>query len=407
MIMKKFKKIANTILACLLIAAVFVLPILADEINDLQEENEELESQIAEERARIDEIMGNIGSIEDFIYELDAEIGRIQAIVDEYQAEADEKQAAIDRLQADIDDKQEEMDKQYGYMKKRIQYFYENGNMSFIDALFSSENIAEALSKLQYIAELTNYDREMIAKIEEAKKEIEKNKLQIQMELAEIEQLKAAQLAQQGVIEDARAEQRKQLDMAYAEKYEAEEAMNAMAAEIEANEERIAEIVAAYDDQTGHSGGNYSYSGAAFLWPLPAPYYRNYITSWFGYRDDADVIATGASYYHSGIDIYAPYNTPIYAVLDGVVVANFWSDGIGNVVALYHGDGLYTEVHHMNSRSPLAIGTEVSQGDVIGYTGATGWYVTGPHLHFGVCLGDSGWALATEYVDPAPYLGLY
>ena len=407
------KKIFRIIIAALMIGTLTTMTLFADDIDDLVEENEELESQIEEERARLDEIQSNITNIEDYIMEIDSEIYRIQSTIDDYAQQAEEKQAQIEQLQREIEEKQAEMDKQYEAMKKRIKYFYENGNVTFIDALFSSESIADALSKLQYIAQLTNYDREMIENLRITKEAIEANKAEVEKQLAEIENLKAAQVAQQELLDEARAQKEYELEMAYSEKYEAEEAMAAMAAEIEANEEKIAELVRWYDEQRAaqqggdNSGGGYMYVGGDFMWPLPSPYGPDCITSRFGYRDDPDVLATGAGTFHAGLDIWAPEGTPIYAVLDGVIVANFYSDSIGYVVALYHGDGVYTEMHHMCQSSPCAVGDYVSQGDVIGYVGSTGWYVTGAHLHIGVCLGDSGWALSSNYVDPAPYLGLY
>lgn len=83
---------------------------------------------------------------------------------------------------------------------------------------------------------------------------------------------------------------------------------------------------------------------------------------------------------HKGIDIGAPYGSPIHAAMDGVVAFAGRSGGYGNFVKLSHGGGLASGYGHM-SRIAVAPGTHVSQGQIIGYVGSTG-LSTGPHLHY-------------------------
>jgi hypothetical protein len=85
---------------------------------------------------------------------------------------------------------------------------------------------------------------------------------------------------------------------------------------------------------------------------------------------------------HPGIDIDAPYGTPIHAAGNGVVIWAGWQGGYGNFVLIDHGRGLVTGYGHQ-SRIAVTRGQTVTQGDVIGYEGSTG-YSTGPHVHFEV-----------------------
>lgn len=85
---------------------------------------------------------------------------------------------------------------------------------------------------------------------------------------------------------------------------------------------------------------------------------------------------------HKGIDIAAPYGSPIYAALDGVVSFAGRSSGYGNFVKLSHNGGIVSGYGHM-SRIAVSPGTRVSRGQVIGYVGSTGMS-TGPHLHWEV-----------------------
>ena len=103
------------------------------------------------------------------------------------------------------------------------------------------------------------------------------------------------------------------------------------------------------------------------------------ITSSFGYRMHP---LLGYLKMHKGLDIAAPYGSPIYAALDGVVQGAGRSGGYGNFVKLIHGGNLASGYGHM-SRIAVARGQRVRQGQVIGYVGSTGMS-TGPHLHWEV-----------------------
>jgi murein DD-endopeptidase MepM/ murein hydrolase activator NlpD len=85
---------------------------------------------------------------------------------------------------------------------------------------------------------------------------------------------------------------------------------------------------------------------------------------------------------HKGLDIGAPYGSPIHAMTDGIVAFAGRSAGYGNFVKLVHGGGLASGYGHM-SRIAVSSGTRVRQGEVIGYVGSTGMS-TGPHLHWEV-----------------------
>jgi murein DD-endopeptidase MepM/ murein hydrolase activator NlpD len=124
------------------------------------------------------------------------------------------------------------------------------------------------------------------------------------------------------------------------------------------------------------------------IWPDEGP-----IASGFGPRD------IGAGYeFHPGIDIAVPEGTPIHAALSGTVVftePEASSGGYGNYTCIDHGGGLSTCYAHQTSFA-VSAGQSVSQGEVIGYTGCTG-YCLGPHLHFEV-------RIFGEVTDPMGYL---
>ena len=85
---------------------------------------------------------------------------------------------------------------------------------------------------------------------------------------------------------------------------------------------------------------------------------------------------------HRGVDYAAPVGTRVRAVSDGVVEMATRQGGYGNIVVIRHQGQYSTAYAHLSGFAPgVHKGARVSQGDIIGYVGQTGW-ATGPHLHY-------------------------
>ncbi|HSH52281.1 MAG TPA: peptidoglycan DD-metalloendopeptidase family protein, partial [Bacteroidales bacterium] len=87
---------------------------------------------------------------------------------------------------------------------------------------------------------------------------------------------------------------------------------------------------------------------------------------------------------HTGVDYAAPAGTPIYSIGDGTVIRKGYTKSAGYYIKIRH-NSVYTSGYNHLSRYPKGIkkGQRVSQGQIIGYVGRTG-YATGPHLDFRV-----------------------
>ncbi len=85
---------------------------------------------------------------------------------------------------------------------------------------------------------------------------------------------------------------------------------------------------------------------------------------------------------HTGVDYAAPRGTPIWATADGIIDFVGVKGGYGNAIEIRHTGGITTLYGHMSGfAAGSKRGARVSQGQIIGYVGATGW-ATGPHLHY-------------------------
>ena len=113
---------------------------------------------------------------------------------------------------------------------------------------------------------------------------------------------------------------------------------------------------------------------------LRAPLKFNRVSSRFNLRRRHPL--WNSSMPHRGIDYAAPSGTKVHAAGDGVVTIAGKTKPNGNYIVLRHGERYQTKYLHLsNFARGIRRGQNVSQGDVIGYVGATGW-ATGPHLHY-------------------------
>jgi murein DD-endopeptidase MepM/ murein hydrolase activator NlpD len=124
------------------------------------------------------------------------------------------------------------------------------------------------------------------------------------------------------------------------------------------------------------------------LWPV-----LGRITSGFG--EIRQVVSSGGTRPHKGVDIAAPVGTRILAPANGVVSFAGRELTYGNLVCIDHGHGFLTKYGHLQEL-PVKTGTKVERGQIIGKVGVTG-QTNGPHLHYEVCLRGSP-------VNPVSYL---
>jgi murein DD-endopeptidase MepM/ murein hydrolase activator NlpD len=112
------------------------------------------------------------------------------------------------------------------------------------------------------------------------------------------------------------------------------------------------------------------------------------VTDIFGFRQVHPV--TREKSCHSGIDFRARRGTPVYAVTDGWITIKAEYENYGKMLELTHDDNeaVSTRYAHLKSfASGIELGTEVSKGQVIGYSGRSG-RVNAAHLHFEIHVND-------------------
>jgi len=374
---------------------------LKGQISDLKDERSAIKKEMAGLRSQINE---NMSEMEKLIAEknaIDQEIG----LLNEQIANINEQITIYGML---IADKQEELDEAKARLeqlrqqnKERIRAMEEEGSLSYWSVLFKANSFSDLLDRLNMIEEIAEADMRRLEEMNAAAEAVEEAQLALENEKAALEDTKAELNGLQEELEVKRlaadellAELHKQgeaLEVLMAEQEAADEALQAeiAAAEKEYNKEysrlqeeerKRQEEEKKKQEQANKNNGNANGGGAATsnaTWMIPCSYV--YLSSPFGYRVHP---IHGTYGFHSGVDLAAPGGTPIKATRSGTVTRATYDSASGYYVSVNHGDGFSSSYLHM-THYIVGVGDKVSQGQVIGYVGSTGWS-TGNHLHFSI-----------------------
>ena len=249
----------------------------------------------------------------------------------------------------------------------------EEGEVSYWSILFNSSSFSDLLDRFIMVEEIIDYDNAVMDQLIAIREQIEVDK-------AELEEVRRGQQAAKEELEAAKAELKAQeskveqlIREISAKEDELEKAEAQLKAAAEAMDKEIREKERALAAQLAKI-----VSEAGFIWPLKSD---KTLTSLFGNRIHP---ITGKANNHSGVDIASAGGTPILAAKSGLVTTSGYNNSYGNYVVVSHGGGQSTLYAHMSSRA-VSEGQSVTQGQTLGYVGSTG-SSTGNHLHFEVRL---------------------
>jgi murein DD-endopeptidase MepM/ murein hydrolase activator NlpD len=250
--------------------------------------------------------------------------------------------------------------------KERVVAIYKKSQLRFIDSLIRSQSPTDYMDYLYFQRKVIDFDKKLLDTLKSQSEDIAKYGSSLEEETKRIEQITSKL---KNIEEDITYQQKKQKEIL--SKLRQETAMYE-SSERQLERESIKLVYKISELSTGKNDN--PESTGSFSYPVRAP-----ITSPSGPRRHP---IFGVRSMHSGIDLAAPYGTPIKASEGGVVIYSGWYGGYGKVVILDHAKGFSTLYAHLSS-TKVGVGARVKQGEVVGFEGSTG-YATGPHLHFEV-----------------------
>ena len=168
-----------------------------EQIADVQAQKDAAQAELAQEQANMASLESKKQELESYLEELNAQYTDLTNSVSELGIQAAEKEDELKTLKAQLEEAKATSDKQYEDMKKRIVYMYENGSASMLELLLSSEDLAQFLNRAENIAQISQYDRDMLAKYKALQADIKAQEEQAEEEAQNIDQLLAEKSAKQ------------------------------------------------------------------------------------------------------------------------------------------------------------------------------------------------------------------
>lgn len=394
------------------------LPLGLDHVVSLGSAEAKTRSQInqdlSQKQAQLDRARAEIQKAEATRKGALEDIAVLDARIDSLEAQMAAVTARRDRAVADLDATREELSRlgdrlaetrtrlakteedlgtAQSSLDQRAVNIYKSGGIGYLEVLVNSARLSDLVTRLDFLSFVVQEDERILSQVKglRARVDAERRDLEAQQaRIAEVEQQQAEQtsrleqiVAEQesklGQVEAARAVKRGVVQKAETDKESWEKQEAALKAESDRLRDDLRALTSSVK-QTVRGTGEY-------VWPV-----QGRVSSPFGYRIHPIFKVRKM---HTGIDLSASFGTSIHAADSGVVIQAGWRGGYGKTVVVSHGSGLTTLYAHQ-STILVSVGEAVSQGDVIGKVGSTG-YSTGPHLHFEVRLNGSP-------LDPMGYL---
>ena len=380
-----------------------------DEIDALQSQKNELSEKVSSCKERLTALQSQQANVLEQRAAILEENKLTQEQIDLVQEQIDIYEDMISEQSELVEEAKTREDRQLQKYRTRVRAMEENGEMNILALILQTSSLSELMSAVDDMGEIMQSDKLLEEQYVAAREETEEIKAEYEAVKAEYEgkqdelrseqeELKAQMEEANKVLEDLSEEIEKAI-----EEYKAAEAEeSAAAAQVSAliaewDKQKAAQAAASATQVVNEDGtvttvidSSTTVTGTgSFIWPVPC---SMRVTSRYGNRSDP---FTGETKYHSGIDIdgFGNDGQPVIAADSGTVITASSNSGYGNYVIIDHGS-TKTLYAHMSGLA-VSSGQTVTQGQTVGYLGATG-RATGTHLHFEVYVGEGR-------VDPASY----
>ncbi len=348
------------------------------EISKLQEEIQEYEKQLTE-------INREARTLETTVREYELSAKKFAADIHLTERKMEAANLAIERISLEIAKGQKEVEKNQKAIADIIINLHEKGSYSLVESLLSHDSLFDFWAEIDHYEKLSSAMTIKIAELETARRMLETDRKAQEYTRGELVSLNQ-QLSDRKRIAEVSVQEQESLlretrntESNYKALLEDRKNMQRQfevdLLEIESQIRRAIDPTSTPDPQSG-----------VLAWPLD----NIRITQRFGYTSWAQQNrqAYGGSGWHNGIDLAAPVGTPLRSAADGKVI-DFGDTDLtcpnaswGKWMLVEHTNGLSTLYAHLSVIGAKK-GQVVSRGEIIGYTGNTG-FSTGPHLHFTV-----------------------
>lgn len=358
---------------------------LRAQISDKNAQLAEIEKEIAQYQDQLTKVGAQKDTLRNAIAKLELEKKKVQADISYTQNKIGATDLQISQLGIEIQNTEQNIATNEKAIAEVLRQLDESDQTSMIETLLTYNNLSEFWGALEDLQQVRNGMGNKVDSLTSQKKLLESARTKNAEKRDELVNLKQQYTDQNQVLASNKADKTQLLT----ETNNKESKYQELLAEKKAAKDKLQKEVIDYESQLKFILDPNTIPPAGtvvFNWPLK----NIIITQLFGGTEFAQRNASvyGGRPYHNGVDFGASVGTPIYAPLAGTVRATGNTDAVpgcyswGKWTLVDHANGLSTLYAHQSVIS-VKPGDHVNTGQVIGYTGNTG-YTTGPHLHFTV-----------------------
>jgi len=363
------------------------------------EKLEAVEGKIGAAEEREGVLTSEIAAMKEEISALEGQVAALRTQEAVAEEELAAKQAELEQAEAELKEALDRLETLRGRLKRalvnlreRLVAIYTYGSTDLTTVVLTAEDYGDMVARTEYLDAINESDEKLAERVRSLRDEAKRLVRVRKTAKLTIERARDQIAAKEQRLEATRSTLESREGALLAARSKRQHALNGVRGERDQHEEVAADLRAQIAQEIAEATGGLplpagplpSPSAAGLIWPVEGT-----LTSGFGYRWGR---------MHEGIDISVPEGTPIRAAADGTVIlmqSEYESGGYGNYTCIDHGGGLSTCYAHQSSFA-TSVGAQVSQGDLIGYSGNTG-HSTGPHLHFEVRINGTA-------TDPLGYL---
>lgn len=220
---------AILILAVLVLAVQAPLPGRASSVTRAEQERRRAEEEKSRAESEAQQLEEKLGQSRQKEQALEEELVRLLALKDILESDMEELKTQIQEADRDYRQAEEKRQRQYDILKKRIQFLYEEGDITYLDILLKAKNIGDVVSQTEYFRQLYEYDQEIIQRYEKLKQEAAGKKELLEEKQSQLEVMEEENESQQKELEGFIAA-RKTESSSFALELEAAQARAAQAA---------------------------------------------------------------------------------------------------------------------------------------------------------------------------------
>lgn len=348
---------------------------LREQISLKEEEIKKLEAEEAVYKQALSQTQSQSKTLKNLISSIESQINQLTVNLKIIKAKISKTESDIKLHSQEIKEKEKEIQNRKLAMGESIRFLARLENQGFAAMILKSDKFSDFLNNNQYLVNLENGLYNNFTILSQDKAELESLVSEEKYLKKNFDDFKSELIVKNNLVRKQKGEKDKLL----AETKNKETEYQKMISQVQIKQAEIqSEIFELEDKLRGQVGGVPPPRSGALAWPLLGRITQGYgPTSITGFYNNAYK-------FHNGIDLAAYYGAPIRAALDGIVTASGDNDkyAYGEWLAVRHNNGLTTLYAHLSVKA-ASVGQDVSQGQIIGYEGSTG-FVTGPHLHFTV-----------------------